>query len=208
MNIPVIYEDDWLLVVDKPAGLLVVPTPRNESRTLSSILDEEYKNRGFTYNLYPCHRIDRETSGLVIYAKGKSIQQKMMELFRQKKIKKTYVAFVQGNISRMQGEIAKPIEGAPSVTKYRALENRKDFSILELNPLTGRTNQIRLHLKSIGHPIVGETRFAFRKDFALKAKRMCLHAKSLEFIHPKTNRPLLITSELAGDLKEFLHKHS
>ena len=84
MNIPIIYEDEWLLVADKPSGLLTVPTPKNEKRTLTSIL-----------NLYPCHRLDRETSGLIIYAKDKSTQQKMMDEFRGRKVKKTYLAFVR-----------------------------------------------------------------------------------------------------------------
>ncbi|MBU1090264.1 MAG: RluA family pseudouridine synthase, partial [Candidatus Omnitrophica bacterium] len=86
MNIPIIFEDDWLLVVDKPTGLLVIPTPKKEKRTLTSILNEEFKSRGAEYNLHPCHRLDRETSGLIIYAKGKSAQKKTAELFRQKKI--------------------------------------------------------------------------------------------------------------------------
>jgi 23S rRNA pseudouridine1911/1915/1917 synthase len=144
---------------------------------------------------------------LIIYAKGKSFQGKMMELFRRKSVKKTYIAFIQGSPAKAQSEIHVPIDGMSAVTKYKVVENRKNFSIVEVSPLTGRTNQIRLHLKSIGCPIIGETRFAFRKDYPLKAKRMCLQAKSLEFSHPITNRPVRITCELAKDLEEFLIKH-
>jgi len=196
MNVPVIYEDDWLLVVDKPSGLLVIPTPKNEKRTLTSIL-----------HLHPCHRLDRETSGLIIYAKGKSVQKKMMDEFKQRKVKKTYIAFVQGILSKNQGQMQNPIEGQNAITKYKVIQRKKDFTVIEVMPLTGRTNQIRLHFKQIRHPVVGETRFAFRRDFALKAKRLCLHAKALEFIHPVTKKYINLSIDLAKDLKEFLDSH-
>jgi len=197
VSIPIVYEDDWILVVDKPSGLLTIPTPKNETRTLTSVL-------GF----HPCHRLDRETSGLIIYAKGKSTQKKMMELFKQRKVKKTYIAFVQGLIGNGQGEIKNTIEGMSAITKYRIIQRRKDFSIVEVHPLTGRTNQIRIHFKQIGHPIVGESRYAFRKDFALRSKRLCLHAKELEFAHPCTGKVINLIADLPQELKDFLSKHS
>src|SRR3989338_4108747 len=188
MNIPIIYEDKWLLVVDKPSGLLVIPSPKKESRTLTSILNEDLQKRGISYQLHPCHRLDRETSGLIIYAKGKSMQQKMMDEFRQKNIKKTYIAFVSGIPFKPEGEIKKPLEGLTALTGYKVIEKRKDFAIVEINPVTGRTNQIRIHFKSIGHPVLGERKFAFRKDFTIKAKRLCLHAQDLKFLHPVTKQ--------------------
>jgi len=196
MNIPVIYEDDWLFVVDKPSGLLTIPTPKNEKRTLTSIL-----------GLHPCHRLDRETSGLIIYAKGKGAQQKMMQEFYKKQVKKTYIAFVQGVLPHNQGQIENPIEGRSAITKYKTIQRRRDFTIAEVMPLTGRTNQIRIHFKQIGHPIVGETKYAFRRDFKLRAKRLCLHAKSLEFTHPVTGKYIRLTCDLPKDLKEFLTKN-
>ena len=208
MNIPVVYEDDWLCVVDKPAGLLVVPTPKNERRTLTNILNDDLRKRGLSYNFHPCHRLDRETSGLIIFAKGKSIQKKMMDEFRRKEVKKTYIAFVQGLHSRSFGEVKIPIEGQTAITKYRVLEKKKNFSIVEVLPLTGRTNHIRIHFKQIGHPLVGETKFAFRRDFALRAKRLSLHAKELEFTHPLSKKNIHLSSELAKDLKEFLEKNA
>jgi len=207
-NIPVLYEDDWLLIVDKPSGLLTIPTPKNESRTLTSILNADSKSKGLSYRLHPCHRLDRETSGLIIYAKGKSAQKKMMELFKQKKIKKTYIAFVQGKLPLDRGDIGYPIDGRDALTEYRVLEIRKNFSILKITPLTGRTNQIRIHFKDIGHPLVGEAKFAFRRDYLLKAKRICLHAKELQFIHPITNKNISLDSELPRDLLKFLEDHS
>lgn len=207
MNIPVIYEDDWLLVLNKPAGLLTIPTPKKETRTLSSILNADLKNRGISYRLYPCHRLDRETSGLIIYAKGKSAQREIMRLFKERKVRKSYVAFAQGEIPRPYGEIKNPIVGLMALTKYRVMQKRKDFSVVEVMPLTGRTNQIRIHFKYIGHPIVGETKYAFRRDFKLRAKRLCLHAKSLDFMHPINKVSLSLVAPLPDDMKDFLARH-
>lgn len=196
MNIPIIYEDQWLLIADKPSGLLTVPTPKNERRTLTSILD-----------LYPCHRLDRETSGLIIYAKDESTRQKMADEFRNRKVKKTYIAFVRGIPQKNQGEIKNRIEGLSAETRYKVIEKRKDFAILEVNPLTGRTNQIRIHLKQIGHPILGESKFAFRRDFTVKAKRLMLQAKELSFPHPVTGAPVQVRLEIAADMAGFLEEH-
>ena len=193
MNIPIIYEDEWLLVADKPSGLLTVPTPKNEKRTLTSIL-----------NLYPCHRLDRETSGLIIYAKNQNIQQKMADEFRARKVRKTYIAFVRGEPDQSQGEIKNRIAGLSAQTRYKVIEKRGDFAILEVNPLTGRTNQIRIHLKQIGHPVLGETKYAFRRDFKIKVKRLMLHAAGLEFKHPVTGKQLCLRLDLPDELKRFL----
>ena len=207
MNIPVVYEDDWLVIVDKPAGLLVIPTPKNETRTLTSILNDDIKEKGLSYRLHPCHRLDRETSGLIIYAKGKSLQKKVMDLFRERRIKKTYIAFVQGIIKEDSGQISRSVEGMEALTCFRVLERRSDFSVLEVNPKTGRKNQIRIHFKILGHPLVGETRFAFRKDYQLRAKRLCLHAQALEFTHPIAGKIIRQESSLPGDLEKFLQAH-
>ncbi len=207
MNIPVVYEDDWLLVVDKPSGLLSIPTPKNEKRTLTSILNDDAKEKGLAYRLHPCHRLDRETSVLIVYPKGKSTQRKMMELFKQRKVKKTYIAFVQGSPKFREGRIEYVIAGQLAATEYKTIEKRKDFAIVEAIPLTGRTNQLRIHFKNIGHPILGETKYAFRRDFRLKAKRLCLHAKSLEFRHPLTQKNIRIDSKIAKDLENFLKIH-
>jgi len=208
MNIPIIYEDDWLSAVNKPSGLLTIPTPKNELRTLTSILNEDLKQKGVSWRLHPCHRLDRETSGVIIYAKGKAIQKKMMDEFKRKKIRKTYIAFVQGVIPKNYGEIKESIDGQSAITKYKVIQTRKDFTVVEVMPLTGRTNQIRIHFKQIGHPILGETKYAFRRDFKLKAKRLCLHAKTLEFIHPVTKKHIHLSIDLPEDLGVFLQKHA
>lgn len=207
MNIPIVYEDEWLIVLNKPSGLLTIPTPKNEPRTLTSILNEEFKNKGFSFNLHPCHRLDRETSGLIIYAKGKSIQKIIMQEFKDKKVGKHYIAFVNGSIFHDKGVINAPIENSPSSTKYRVLERRNGFSVVEAIPLTGRTNQIRIHFKIKGYPVLGDAKYAFRRDFKIKAKRLCLHAKSLSFIHPVNKKNIFLDTELPKDMAEFLITH-
>jgi 23S rRNA pseudouridine1911/1915/1917 synthase len=206
-NIGVLYEDDYFLILDKPAGLLSVPGPDKQSRNLTSILNAELEKKAVSYRLHPCHRLDKEASGSIIYAKGKSAQQKMMQLFKEKKIKKTYIAFLQGSLKQDQGKINSPIDGLNAATQYKITRSGGDFSVAEVSTLTGRKNQIRIHFKSIGHPLVGETRFAFRRDYKLRAKRTCLHAKILEFIHPLTKKLVRVDSPLPEDLKNFLKIH-
>jgi 23S rRNA pseudouridine1911/1915/1917 synthase len=206
-NIPVLYEDDWIVIVDKPPGLLTIPAPQKQSRNLTAILNEDLQKQGVVYRLHPCHRLDKETSGLIMYAKGKSAQDDLMQLFKDHKITKTYTAFVQGVIEQDKGVINKSIEGKPASTQFKVLQRRRGFSVVELSPETGRSNQIRIHFKAIGHPLVGESKFAFRKDFALRAKRVCLHAKYLEFKHPKTGKIVAVKSFLARDMQKFLEDH-
>jgi len=207
VSLKVLFEDDWLLAVDKPAGLLVIPAPGGQARTLTGVLNEDAVARGVSWRLHPCHRLDKETSGVILYAKGKSIQQKMMQLFKERKIKKTYRAFVHGKLPRPAGEIRMPLEGKAALTRYRVLEQRKDFSIVEVIPETGRKNQIRLHFKALGHPLVGESKFAFRRDFTLRARRLCLHAQSIAFAHPVTSRPVSLEAGLPPDMRRFLELH-
>ncbi len=207
MNIPVVYEDEWLLVVDKPSGLLSVPTPKKESRTLTGILNQDVSERGLQYKLYPCHRLDRQTCGLVIYAKSRRVEAKMADAFRNRAVEKKYTAFVHGRLSRPQGSIDCPIEGKNASTRYKVIEERNNYSVVDVWPLTGRTNQIRIHFKSIGHPLVGEDKFIFRRDFPLRFKRLCLEAKELRFRHPVTGREIKLDIDLAQDLKDFLLEH-
>ncbi len=204
MAIPIVYEDECLLVVNKPQGLLVIPAPGETTRTLTGILNEDLKRRAVSYRLHPCHRLDRETSGLIIYAKGKSVQKKLMDEFRYRHVRKKYIAFLQGILPKNEGKISQPIENSSAITEYKVIERRSNFTVIEAMPLTGRTNQIRIHFKNIGHPLVGETRFAFRRDFKLKAKRLCLHAGELEFNHPVTQEKIHLYAELSQDLKKFL----
>ena len=203
-NIPIVFEDDWLVVADKPSGLLTIPTPKNESRTLTSILNNDLIEKNITYRLHPCHRLDRDTSGLVIYAKGKSIQQKMMDEFKARVVKKTYIAFVRGYPEKREGEMKDPIEGQSALTRYKVIGKKEGFSVVEVSPVTGRTNQVRIHFKQLGNPIMGETRFAFRKDFTIKVKRLCLHAHTLQFKHPVTGKIISLEAVLPQAMEALL----
>jgi 23S rRNA pseudouridine1911/1915/1917 synthase len=206
-NIPVLYEDDWFIIVNKPAGLLTIPSPDKSQITLTDVLNEELKTPDVGYNFHPCHRLDKETSGVIVFAKGKAAQQALMGLFAQHKVKKNYIAFVQGRLNLKNTVIDFPLENQTAVTNFKITEVRGDFTVVEVFPKTGKKNQIRLHFKMIGHPLVGESKFAFRKDFALKAKRVCLHAKQIEFLHPFNNSKVNVSCGLPIDLIKFLQKH-
>ena len=208
----IVYEDEYIFVINKPSGMLVVPTPKGEVNTLTNLLNQELDRRGALANAYPCHRIDRETSGLVIYAKGKSIQQAMMEQFKNRLVKKTYIAFVHGIVRKnsdiLKGNVysEKKRKTELMITGYNVIERRKDFTIVEVQPVTGRTNQIRIHFKGLGHPLVGESVYAFRKDFKLRFKRTALHAKAIEFNHPATGKRISFDLPLPDDMKNFISK--
>ncbi|MDD5173667.1 MAG: RluA family pseudouridine synthase [Candidatus Omnitrophota bacterium] len=209
----IVYEDEQLIVVDKPSGMLVIPTPKRETNTLTDLLNrdlDELRSGPGQANAYPCHRIDRETSGLIVYAKGKSIQRIMMDEFKKRAVKKTYIAFVNGRVAKDFDIINKRIYNRnknrfdEAVTKYKTIERREGFTIIEAEPVTGRTNQIRIHFKEIGHPLVGESVYAFRKDFKLKFKRVALHASYIRFTHPATKKLLEFLSPMPGDMEAFL----
>ncbi|HRZ87367.1 MAG TPA: RluA family pseudouridine synthase [bacterium] len=200
-HIEILFEDAHLLVVDKPAGLLVVPTPRNEPRTLTSLLNAQRRGA------LPCHRLDRETSGCIVYAKDPRTRDLMAALFKQRSVKKRYVAFVQGTPGKAEATIALPIEGQAAQTRYRVRERRAGYSVVEAEPVTGRTNQIRIHFKQIGHPIVGDRKFSRAGDYALKFRRTALHAAALSFRHPVTGMQLSVEKEIPPDMAEFLGEH-
>ncbi|MEK6733044.1 MAG: RluA family pseudouridine synthase [Candidatus Omnitrophota bacterium] len=207
----IVYEDGHIFVINKPSGMLVVPTPKGETNTLTDLLNQELDRRGAEANAYPCHRIDRETSGLIIYAKGQSIQKIMMEQFKKHLVKKTYIAFVHGivrkNSDTLKGNVynQKRRKTELMITGFRVLERRKDFTIVEVEPVTGRTNQIRIHFKELGHPLVGESVYAFRKDFKLRFKRVALHSKAVEFSHPVTGKRMNFNLPLPNDMIDFIH---
>ena len=202
--IDIIYEDEYIIAVNKPAGVLVIPTSKNEKNTLTDRINEELNKRGMQIKSHPCHRIDRETSGVIIYAKGKKMQQKIMELFHGKKVSKKYIAVVNGIILDDEGEIKYSIENKPAVTLYKVIKRNEDYTVCEVEILTGRTNQIRIHFKNIGHPLLGETKYAFRKDFKIKFKRTALHSAEIRFIHPQTNEEMTFTAPVPEDMKRFM----
>ncbi len=217
--INVLYEDEHLIAFFKPANLLTVPTDKGkETQTLDGLANAQFAARPGAVEgvkLHPCHRLDRDTSGVILFAKGHRAEELMMELFRQKLVKKKYIAFVHGRLERVKGEIRSRLEedrfskdpDMISVTRYQLKQQRKRFAVVEVEPLTGRTNQIRIHFKQLGHPLVGENKFIFRKDMELRFKRTALHAFELNFKHPMTGVPVSITAPLSVDMHNFLDKN-
>lgn len=216
--IPVLYEDESCIVFDKPAGVLVIPAPGETKQTLVDIANRQCAPAQ-GWKLHPCHRLDRETSGVIIFAKGKGQQQAMMELFHKKAVSKKYIAFVQGRLHQRQGELRSSIRdldqvkfrrnaaAKPSVTRYKVVEERKSFSVVEVIPVTGRTNQIRIQFAEIGNPLVGERKYARGKDYKLRFRRVALHAHTLGWEHPVSHKKINVVSQLPKDMEEFLERN-
>ncbi len=226
--IRVLYEDDFFVVFDKPSGLIVIPSPKKEKNTLVTIVNAQYAPAAGGGRLHPCHRLDRGTSGAIIFAKGKKNQQLMMREFHNQAVKKKYIAFVRGELEKQGGEIRSPIRPnfgkgqkgggirAPrqrrgarvksAITRYNVQAVKAGFSVVEVFPKTGRTNQIRIHFSERGHPLLGERVYAFGKDFPVKFSRLALHASELTWRHPVYKKQIKVASPLPGDMKEFLKK--
>jgi len=206
----IIHEDDAIIVVDKPSGMLVIPSPRNEAHTLTALVNQYLDGRGVEVNAYPCHRIDRETSGIMVFAKGKRFQRDMMEEFKKRKVVKRYIAFIQGRLERPSGTLKGALYSRNkrryqwAVTHYKLIKALRGFSVLEVQPITGRTNQIRAQFAEIGHPLLGERIFAFGRDFAIRFKRVALHARALEFRHPVTKKRVAFSSDLPEDMRQLI----
>lgn len=203
----IVYADEAVIVADKPAGLLSMPA-RGEARQdcLASRVQQIYPDALLV------HRLDMATSGLIMLARGHEMLRRLSLAFEQRIVGKKYCALVLGHMADERGEIAlrlgsdaehpprqrvDPLHGRAALTRYRVLarsgEGDGARTRVELTPLTGRTHQLRVHLMSIGHPIVGDPLYAV-PDEAQQEARMCLHAMSLAFIHPQTRVPACFES--------------
>jgi tRNA pseudouridine32 synthase/23S rRNA pseudouridine746 synthase len=195
-----IYQDEALLVVSKPAGLLSVPgRGADKQDCLAARIQSQFADA------LVVHRLDMATSGLLLFARGESMQRRLSQMFRERLISKRYVAVVSGRLAQETGEIDLPLIcdwpnrprqmvdhaiGKPSLTRYRRLDIDSSTSRVELEPVTGRTHQLRVHLAAIGHPILGDALYGD----AGAAPRLLLHACSLEFLHPLSGAPLNFAS--------------
>lgn len=199
--VELLFVDDCLLVAVKPAGLLSVPGRGPDKQDCLSVRVQ---------SLYPnaliVHRLDMATSGLMLFARGAEMQRKLSIMFQQREMDKRYIAVCAGTLEQPEGEIDLPIapdwpnrplqhidteHGKPSLTRYRLLQQESDRSRVELEPFTGRSHQLRLHLASLGHPILGDALYGDESS----APRLLLHACSLRFTHPDTGE--LLTFEHA-----------
>lgn len=209
----IVFEDECLAVINKRVKLLVQPSPKKERITITSLLGGALKQPVFA-----CHRLDRETSGLLIYAKSSSLQSNLMQQFKSGAVEKRYFAFVRGRLVEKTGVLQGKIidrqgrrfgeRKKEAKTTFRVIEEFDGWSFLELKPLTGRTNQLRIQLAQKGHPILGERTYAFGKDFTVKFRRLALHAYLLSFRHPLNRERLRFEIPLAADMERFLAKNS
>lgn len=225
MNPTIIFEDESILVLDKPSGWIT----NDASTTTTQPVIQTWLRENFKYPLIGdrerrdgiVHRLDKETSGLLVVAKTINAFENLQSQFKERKVKKTYIALTHGEITPAEGKIEASVGRLPwrrqrfgvlpggreAVTEYKVIKtlsnNNEKFSLVELYPKTGRTHQIRIHLKFIGHAIVGDNFYAGRKtsrDDREWCPRLFLHASKISFFHPETGKEVKFESELPKDL--------
>lgn len=211
LPLTILYEDDHILAVDKPAGMLIHPSRSRDTGTLANAVIGHYARTGQRSAFHPLTRLDRDTFGVVLIAKNSHIH----ALLQQTPLRKTYQALCFGSFPMDQGIIDAPIDrrplpsllryisptGKPSQTRCRVLSRFESHTLVQLEPLTGRTHQLRLHCAHIGCPILGDPQYgteksqAFSAQFGYTYQRLC--AKNIEFIHPLTGEAVIIESYLS-----------
>lgn len=213
-DLTILYEDAYLLAVDKPAGMLIHPSHSKLTGTLANLVLGHYQATAQSCAFHPLTRLDRDTSGIVLLAKNSHIH----SLLQSTPVEKTYHALVFGCPKEDSGTIDAPIarrplpsllreihpEGKPSVTKFRVLEKYDGYTKLALTPVTGRTHQLRLHCAYMGFPILGDPQYGSEASIAFSARWDLTHqllcACTLELAHPVTGEPLTLHSRLDADL--------
>ena len=226
-KLKIVYEDDDLIVVNKQPGLLTVATtPGSKETTVMSILRAYVKKQNARANIYVVHRLDRETSGLLVFARSEELQHYMRQYWRELVTERTYIALAEGILEPREGKIttwltedkrnavvySSPVDdgGDIAITNYKVLRTAKGdgleakgYSLVELHLETGRTNQIRVHLASKGCPVVGDRKYGHGNESS-PIDRLCLHAKVLEFIHPVTEKKVRFESPVPKEFNRVL----
>jgi 23S rRNA pseudouridine1911/1915/1917 synthase len=216
----IVYEDEDLVVVDKPPGMVVHPAAGHRRGTLLNALLARYPDLPLDKDERPgiVHRLDRDTSGLIVVARSLGAREHLQAQFKAREVLKVYLALVEGAVEPGQGIIDAPIGrdardrkrmavvksgGRQAVTEFRVLERLGEYTLLETRPRTGRTHQVRVHLAFLGHPVVGDSVYGHRKQ-RLDLERQFLHAFRLAFRHPSSGREVDLVSELPADLERVL----
>lgn len=223
-NIPIdiVYEDEYIAVINKTSNMTVHPAQNIYTGTLVNALLYHFKSLSNINedNIRPgiVHRLDKDTSGLIIIAKTNEAHEKLVEMFQSKNMKKTYIAICKGNFSQKSGRIENLIgrdpyerkrmavvetNGKPAITNYEVIDEVQDFSLMKVNIETGRTHQIRVHMKFLNHPILGDSTYGSPSKLA---ERQMLHAYMLEFIHPVTKESIKVKGKLPGDFENIIKK--
>jgi len=224
-NIPIdiLYQDEDIVIVNKPCGMVVHPAAGNEDRTLVNALMYHVKDlSGIGGEMRPgiVHRLDKDTSGLILIAKNDRAHVAMSEQFKARSTEKHYRAVAFGSFSQEEGLIDAPIarhpterkkmavvpDGKPSQTQWRVIERLKSATYLDVNLLTGRTHQIRVHMQSIGHPLLGDVIYAPHVKISVHVPRLMLHAYSLAFDHPMTGKRMEISAPMPDKFTQTIDK--
>lgn len=219
----IIYEDSDIIVINKPKGMVVHPANGNPDGTLVNAILSICKNSlsGIGGELRPgiVHRLDKDTSGLIIVAKNDKAHINMSEQIKERNVKKTYIALVRGNVPEEEATINMPIgrstkdrkkmavtkNGKQAITHFKVLKRYSKYTLLEIKIETGRTHQIRVHMAEIGYPVVGDAVYSNGKnEFGIEGQM--LHAYKLEFMHPITNKHMELTAPLPQYFEEILKK--
>jgi len=216
LGIKIVYEDDAVIVTEKPPGLLTIASETEKTKTAYYQLNEFLKLRacGAGERIFIVHRLDRDTSGLIVFAKNEAV--KLMLQDRWKEVEKRYYAIVEGAPVKKQGEIMSNLretkslkvysdrhsdEAKSAITKYRVLKQSQIYALLDILLVTGRKNQIRVHLADIGHPVAGDKKYGARTD---PFKRLGLHAYLLSFKHPVTGNPMRFESKMPDRFRNIM----
>jgi 23S rRNA pseudouridine1911/1915/1917 synthase len=204
----IIYEDQQLIIINKPSGLLTIATDKEKRKTAYAILSNYVKTEDPNNKIFIIHRLDRETSGLLMFAKNEKIKQQIQETWTTTIDQRTYVGVVEGEVKQQEGTIVSWLNeskafivysfqnsqhGQRAVTHYKIIKANKDFSLLQINLETGRKHQIRVHMQDLGHPIIGDSKYGSTQN---PIRRMGLHAQVLAFTHPKTGKLCRFETEI------------
>jgi 23S rRNA pseudouridine1911/1915/1917 synthase len=217
MELAVVYEDAELLVIDKPSGILVHPTAPHHRATLAHGIAHHLQMRGEAAPVRAVHRLDRDTSGLLLVAKSAGAHARLDAQLRERRLRREYLAWVAGRVGEDEGRIEAPIGrdprdrrlravlpgGDPAATRYRVVERMERATRLELELETGRTHQIRVHLAHAGHPVLGDSTYGGPRVERLR--RPALHAARLALEHPASGAPLRFEAAVPPDLAALDH---
>lgn len=214
MDLNIVFEDDWLLVVNKPAGIAIHPSVLHYSDSLCNGIRFYFDKIGLKKKIRPVNRLDLNTSGLVVFAKCEYIQECLINQMKNNQFKKEYLAVCDGIFNEKSGTINLPIarkrnsiierciseNGQTAITHYEVLKEFDNYSLVKCSLETGRTHQIRVHMSAIGHPLLGDSLYGSISDLI---NRQALHCYNLQFIHPVYNNDLNFFGDLPNDFKIF-----